>query len=101
MDNLLPTSTSFMKLARTMLIYNTFKSHPERKHQMVSCRDIGRAGALAFHHPEIWRERDFVLAGDEFTMPELVEIYREVSCCSTAPLAPTCCRTYRRQMLML
>jgi uncharacterized protein YbjT (DUF2867 family) len=79
MDNLLPSSPFMFKLTRTMLLRRTFYTHPERKHQMVSTRDIGRVSAWAFEHPEEFRGRTICLSGDEFTMPELEAIYNEVS----------------------
>jgi uncharacterized protein YbjT (DUF2867 family) len=78
MDNLLPTSAFMFKITRTMLLRRTFYKHPERKHQMVSTRDIGLAGARAFEQPERYKCRIVVLSGDEFTMPELERIYKEV-----------------------
>jgi uncharacterized protein YbjT (DUF2867 family) len=79
MDNLLPSSAFMFKLTRTMLLRRTFYTHPERKHQMVSTRDIGRVSARAFEKPEEFKSRTICLSGDEFTMPELEAIYKEVS----------------------
>ena len=78
MENLLPTAAYTFKLARTVLLQYTFYTHPERKHQMISVRDIGRAGALAVMNPEKWVGRTVELAGDEYTMPELREKYKAV-----------------------
>ncbi|GFZ48661.1 hypothetical protein JCM24511_06410 [Saitozyma sp. JCM 24511] len=77
MDNLLPSSAFMFKLSRTMLLRRTFYTHPERKHQMVSTRDIGRVSARAFEKPEEFKSRTICLSGDEFTMPELEAIYKE------------------------
>jgi hypothetical protein len=63
-------------MGRTLLIHHAFKTHPERKHQMVSTRDIGIAGARAFEEPGRWKVLD--LAGDEIDMVELQQTYREV-----------------------
>ncbi|KAK4685465.1 hypothetical protein P7C73_g4684, partial [Tremellales sp. Uapishka_1] len=78
MDNLLPTASFMFKMGRTVLLQRTFTHHPERKHQMISARDIGRAGAMALEHPDQWKGREIRLAGDEFTMPELQKIYSEI-----------------------
>ncbi|KAI9635179.1 uncharacterized protein MKK02DRAFT_43857 [Dioszegia hungarica] len=76
MDNLLPSAPTFLRMGRTLLIHHAFKTHPERKHQMVSTRDIGIAGARAFEEPGRWKVLD--LAGDEIDMVELQQTYREV-----------------------
>ncbi|WVQ84315.1 hypothetical protein IAT38_006467 [Cryptococcus sp. DSM 104549] len=78
MDNLLPTSSFMFKVFRTVILRKTFIHHPERKHQMISARDIGRFAALAFAHPSEFAGREVSLAGDEFTIPELERKYEEV-----------------------
>jgi len=44
---------------------------PERKLQMIAVDDIGAFVALAFEHPDHWRNRAFDLAGDEKSMNDL------------------------------
>ncbi|WVQ72643.1 hypothetical protein IAR50_002202 [Cryptococcus sp. DSM 104548] len=78
MDNLLPTSASLFKISRTILLRKTFYNHPERKHQMVSSRDIGQMGALAFANPHHYLGKAIDLAGDGFTMEELERRYEAV-----------------------
>ncbi|TYJ58823.1 hypothetical protein B9479_000255 [Cryptococcus floricola] len=78
MDNLLPTSPFLFKVSRTILLRRTFYNHPERKHQMVSCRDIGQMGALAFANPHHYLGKAVDLAGDEFTMEELEKRYEGI-----------------------
>ncbi|ODN77675.1 hypothetical protein L202_04825 [Cryptococcus amylolentus CBS 6039] len=78
MDNLLPTSPFLFKVSRTILLRRTFYNHPERKHQMVSCRDIGQMGALAFANPHQSLGKAVDLAGDEFTMEELEKRYEGI-----------------------
>ncbi|ODO05691.1 hypothetical protein I350_04751 [Cryptococcus amylolentus CBS 6273] len=78
MDNLLPTSPFLFKVSRTILLRRTFYNHPERKHQMVSCRDIGQMGALAFANPHQYLGKAVDLAGDEFTMEELEKRYEGI-----------------------
>jgi uncharacterized protein YbjT (DUF2867 family) len=43
---------------------------PERRLQMIAVDDIGAFVALAFEHPDHWRNRAFNLAGDELSMNE-------------------------------
>jgi uncharacterized protein YbjT (DUF2867 family) len=78
MDNLLPTSPFFLKISRTILLRKTFIHHPERKHQFVSTRDIGRIGAKAITEGQPWIGKEVRLAGSEVTMPELEVTYQQV-----------------------
>ena len=78
MENLLPSSAYMFKLTRTVLLRYTFYTHPDRKHQMISVRDIGRFGALAVVRPDKYMGKAVELAGDEYTMDELREKYRKV-----------------------
>ncbi|KAL7423722.1 hypothetical protein Q5752_001304 [Cryptotrichosporon argae] len=78
MDNLVPAAPAMFKVSRTILLRRTFVAHPERRHQLVSARDVGRAGAAAFADPERYASRVLRLAGDQVTMPELEAVYREV-----------------------
>ncbi|WVW86099.1 hypothetical protein I302_108138 [Kwoniella bestiolae CBS 10118] len=78
MDNLLPSSAFMFKISRTILLRQTFYNHPERKHQLISSRDIGKAGAEALSHPEKWLNVIIELAGDELTVQEIEDVYREV-----------------------
>jgi nucleoside-diphosphate-sugar epimerase len=83
MENLLPTSPYMFKLTRTILLRYTFYTHPERKHQMISVRDIGRTGALAVTSVGTAKQDKYLnqaveLAGDEYTMQELRDKYRKV-----------------------
>jgi len=51
---------------------------PETKLQMVSTRDIGRFAALALNDPTKWAGRAISLAGDELTLTETQEIFKQV-----------------------
>ncbi|KAK6909533.1 hypothetical protein I203_103553 [Kwoniella mangroviensis CBS 8507] len=78
MDNLLPTSPFMFKISRTILLRQTFYNHPERKHQLISSRDIGRAGSEAIVNPDKWLNGIIELAGDELTVKEIEDVYTEV-----------------------
>jgi hypothetical protein len=78
MENLLPDAPFLFKIGRTVLIRYTFVNHPERKHQFISSRDIGRAGSKAFTEGPGWQNGIVRLAGDGLTMPELQRVYEEV-----------------------
>jgi uncharacterized protein YbjT (DUF2867 family) len=47
--------------------------------QMIAVDDIGAFVALAFEHPDHWRNRAFELAGDELSMTELAEAFSRAS----------------------
>ncbi|KAK8853161.1 hypothetical protein IAR55_003862 [Kwoniella newhampshirensis] len=79
LDNLLPSAPFQMKVSRTVLLRLTFYNHPERKHQLVSCRDIGKFAALAFSDPAKWTGKEVSLAGDSLTREEVEKIYEEVT----------------------
>lgn len=78
MDNWLPTQRWALKAYRTILLRRTFYKHPERKIAMISTRDIGRAGALAFAKPDEFMNSVMPLAGDLLDMEEVQKIYKEV-----------------------
>jgi uncharacterized protein YbjT (DUF2867 family) len=78
MDNYLPDAPMMFKLGRTVVIKHTFVNHPERKHQLISSRDIGRAGSKAFTEGPGWLNGVVRLAGDGLTMPELQRVFEEV-----------------------
>lgn len=78
MDNWLPSARWEMKTYRTVLLRLTFHDHPDRKIVLVSTRDIGRGGALAFAEPEKWQNKLMPLAGDVHTISELEKVYKEV-----------------------
>ncbi len=52
---------------------------------MVSTRDIGLAAAKAFENPDQYIGKEVRLAGDQFTMPELENIYKRVRFISPLP----------------
>jgi uncharacterized protein YbjT (DUF2867 family) len=43
--------------------------------QMVAVDDIGAFAALAFEHPEEWKNRAFPLAGDELSMQQIADAF--------------------------
>lgn len=75
----LPTNKYMFKFSRTMVLYHSY-SDPTKKHQMVSTRDIGRAGAKAIAEPEKYLNKKLRLAGDEQTPADIERIYKEVGC---------------------
>jgi len=84
MENFLPTSPFMFKMGRTVVMRHTFYKHPERKHQLISVRDIGRAGAKAFVEGPEWMGGTIRLAGDGLTVKEIDQVFREAS---ISPLA--------------
>lgn len=52
---------------------------PQTRLQMIAVDDIGAFVALAFEHPDHWRNRAFELAGDEVSMTEFAEALSRVS----------------------
>ncbi|WWC91648.1 uncharacterized protein L201_006594 [Kwoniella dendrophila CBS 6074] len=78
MDNLLPTSAFMFKISRTILLRHTFINHPDRKHQLISSRDIGKSGSQSIINPEKWLNQIIELAGDELTYREIEQIYKKV-----------------------
>lgn len=80
MDNYLPNAPYFLKMGRTVVLRYTFYTHPERKHQLIAARDIGRAGGKAFIEGPQWSDGVVRLAGDGLTMTELNSIHKEVRC---------------------
>jgi len=51
---------------------------PESKTWLISTRDIGRFATQAFDDPQNWLGVELDIAGDEFTMPELAEVFSSV-----------------------
>ncbi|XRD90821.1 NmrA/HSCARG family protein [Dyella nitratireducens] len=47
--------------------------------QMVAVDDIGAFAALAFEHPEKWRNRTFSLAGDELSMQQIADAFSRMT----------------------
>jgi uncharacterized protein YbjT (DUF2867 family) len=47
--------------------------------QQISVRDIGRFAALAFSQPENWKGRSLDIAGDEYTMKQVVKLFSQVT----------------------
>ncbi|RSH94641.1 hypothetical protein EHS25_004445 [Saitozyma podzolica] len=78
MDNWLPDAPGTLKFGRTVLLKYGFRTHPERKHQLVSARDIGIAGATALNRSDVYANKEIPLAGDELTMDELEKVHQEV-----------------------
>jgi uncharacterized protein YbjT (DUF2867 family) len=79
MENFLPDSPFLFKMGRTVTMRYTFYTHPERKHQLISSADIGRAGARAFVQGPEWMDGKVRLAGDSLTVKEIDQIFQEVS----------------------
>jgi uncharacterized protein YbjT (DUF2867 family) len=52
---------------------------PETKLQMTTVDDIGAFAALAFEHPQDFQGKDLELAGDELTLPQVAEIFSQVT----------------------
>jgi uncharacterized protein YbjT (DUF2867 family) len=48
---------------------------PQSKTWLISTRDIGRFATQAFDDPQQWLGVELDIAGDEFTMPELAEVF--------------------------
>ncbi|KAK6520898.1 hypothetical protein TWF506_001140 [Arthrobotrys conoides] len=46
--------------------------------QLVSAKDIGEFAAKAVLNPEKWKGREFELAGDELSLPEVLDVYEKV-----------------------
>lgn len=67
------------KIGRTVVLHYTFYKHPERKHQLISCRDIGAAGAKASALGPEWLDGVVRLAGDGLTVKEMQATFQEVS----------------------
>lgn len=82
MENYLPAAAFMFKMGRSVVMRHTFIKHPERKHQLISSRDIGRAGAKAFVQGPGWMDGVVRLAGDGLTVAEIDNIFKEVSSCS-------------------
>jgi uncharacterized protein YbjT (DUF2867 family) len=53
----------------------TLPLSPHTRLQMIAVDDIGAFVALAFEHPERWRNRAFELAGDELSMRDIAEAF--------------------------
>lgn len=79
MENFLPDSPFLFKMGRTVTMRYTFYTHPERKHQVISSADIGRAGARAFVQGPEWMDGKVRLAGDSLTVKEIDQVFEEVS----------------------
>ncbi|WRT67562.1 uncharacterized protein IL334_004534 [Kwoniella shivajii] len=78
MDIWLPAAPFQFKMGRTVWAKYTYYKHPERKHQLISSRDIGKAGAKAFIDGPEWKGGVIRLAGDEMTVAEIQKVYKEV-----------------------
>ncbi|KAI4716539.1 NAD(P)-binding protein [Aureobasidium sp. EXF-10727] len=50
---------------------------PDRKLQLVSCRDIGHFAAEAFRNPAKYNNRAVSLAGDELTLKEADQVWKK------------------------
>lgn len=48
---------------------------PTAKLQMIAVDDIGAFAALAFEHPDKWKNRTFSLAGDELSMQQIADAF--------------------------
>ena len=78
MDSYVPTSPYMFKISRTVVMRYTFYKNPQRKHQLISSRDIGCAGAEAFVRGPKWMDGQIGLAGDSLTIKEIDKIFFEV-----------------------
>ncbi|WVR06181.1 hypothetical protein IAU60_003211 [Kwoniella sp. DSM 27419] len=78
MDIWLPDTPFQFKMGRTVWSKLTYYKHPERKHQLISSRDIGKAGAKAFIEGPQWKDGVVRLAGDEMVVGDLNKVYKEV-----------------------
>lgn len=52
---------------------------PTTNLQMVAVDDIGAFAALAFEHPDQWKNRIFSLAGDELSMQQIADAFSRVT----------------------
>lgn len=52
---------------------------PTTSLQMVAVDDIGAFAALAFEHPDKWKNRTFSLAGDELSMQQIADAFARVT----------------------
>jgi uncharacterized protein YbjT (DUF2867 family) len=52
---------------------------PTTKLQMVAVDDIGAFAALAFEHPDKWKNRTFSLAGDELSIQQIADAFSRVT----------------------
>ncbi|WWC62329.1 uncharacterized protein I303_104925 [Kwoniella dejecticola CBS 10117] len=75
MDIWLPDVEAQFKMGRTVWAKHTYYKNPNKKHQLISSRDIGIAGARAFVQG---REGPIRLAGDELSVKEIQATYKEV-----------------------
>ncbi|KAF3163081.1 hypothetical protein TWF106_007710 [Orbilia oligospora] len=46
--------------------------------QLIAAKDIGEFAAKAALNPEKWKGREFELAGDELSLPEVLDVYEKV-----------------------
>ncbi|ORY21904.1 hypothetical protein BCR39DRAFT_552665 [Naematelia encephala] len=73
------TSTDFIfRMGRTVAAKFALGPNPEMKHQLISVKDIGRAGAKAFIQGPEWCDGVVRLAGDSLTISEIEAIFNEV-----------------------
>lgn len=78
MENFVPTAPFLFKMSRTVVLRYTFYKNPERKHQLIAVRDIGRAAALAFVNGPGWLNGVVRLAGDGLTTKQIDQVFKEV-----------------------
>lgn len=49
-----------------------------KKLQLIAVKDIGEFAAKAVLDPDNWKGREFELAGDELSIPEVLDVYERV-----------------------
>ncbi|KAK6536780.1 hypothetical protein TWF281_000994 [Arthrobotrys megalospora] len=49
-----------------------------KKLQLIAAKDIGEFAAKAALNPEKWKGREFELAGDDLSVPEILDVYEKV-----------------------
>ncbi|KAK8845630.1 hypothetical protein IAR55_006346 [Kwoniella newhampshirensis] len=87
MDIWTPNTPFQFRIGRTVWLKHTFTSHPDKKLQLVSPRDIGIGAARAFINGPGWKDGVVDLAGDALTTREIEKIYKDVWG-GSIPLAP-------------
>ncbi|WWC88919.1 uncharacterized protein L201_003834 [Kwoniella dendrophila CBS 6074] len=78
MDIWLPNVEFQFKMGRTVWSKYTYYKNPNKKHQLISSKDIGKAGSLAFINGPNWNKGVVRLAGDELSVKEIQQVYKEV-----------------------
>ncbi|WWC70549.1 uncharacterized protein I206_104500 [Kwoniella pini CBS 10737] len=89
MDIWLPKIEFQFKVGRTVWSKFTYYKNPNKKHQLISSKDIGKAGSIAFIKGHEWKSDGIIrLAGDELSVKDIQLIYKEVMG-ENIPFAPS------------